>query len=101
VHYEARGCAGCHGGPDDARDPAGRRHAIGTIRPASGQRLGGPLDGVAAPTLRDAWATAPYLHDGSAATLSDAIRAHSGLALPDAEVEALARHVMEMEGGSP
>jgi DNA-binding beta-propeller fold protein YncE len=99
--FEARGCAGCHGGPDVARDPAGRRHAIGTIRPSSGQRLGGPLDGLAAPTLRDAWATAPYLHDGSAATLADAIRAHRGLDLPDAEVEALARHVLEMEGVSP
>ena len=26
------------------------------------------------PTLRDAWLTAPYLHDGSAATLADAVR---------------------------
>ena len=41
---------------------------VGTIKPTSGQRLGATLTGIDPPTLRDVWATAPYLHDGSAAT---------------------------------
>ena len=39
------------------------------------------LTGIDTPTLRDVWATAPYLHDGSAATLADAVRAHTGVTL--------------------
>ncbi len=52
---------------------------IGTLDADSGSRLGGPLAGIDVPTLRDVWATAPYLHRGSAATLGDAIGAHSGV----------------------
>jgi hypothetical protein len=46
--------------------------------------------------LRDAWATAPYLHDGSAATLEDAIRAHTTLAVPAAELGPLADFVRQI-----
>ena len=53
---------------------------VGTIKqPSSGQRLGATLTGIDPPTLRDVWATAPYLHDGSAATLADAVRAHTSI----------------------
>ena len=97
--FASRGCAACHGGPAFVRSPDGRRYSIGTIRPSSGQRLGGPLDGLVAPALRDAWSTAPYLHDGSAPSVADAIRAHAGLAATDAEVEALSRYVLEMGAG--
>ena len=48
-------------------------HDVGTLRPTSGKRLGGALDGIDTPTLRGIWETAPYLHDGSAATLLDVI----------------------------
>jgi DNA-binding beta-propeller fold protein YncE len=45
-------------------------HSIGTIKiPTSGQRLGGTLDGIDTPTLKGVWQTAPYLHNGFAATL--------------------------------
>ena len=54
---------------------------IGTIKPASGSRLGAALTGIDVPTLRDVWATAPYLHDGSAAALGDAVQAHSGVTI--------------------
>jgi hypothetical protein len=46
---------------------------VGTLGPGSGQRLGGPLSGLDTPTLRDLWRTAPYLHNGSAATLRDVL----------------------------
>ena len=52
------------------------RHDIGTLSVTSGQRLGGPLDGLDTPTLLGTWDSAPWLHDGSATTLQDAIEAH-------------------------
>jgi hypothetical protein len=49
------------------------RHDVGTLTPASGQRLGEALDGLDTPGLAGLWASAPYLHDGSAATLLDVL----------------------------
>jgi large repetitive protein len=74
-------CISCHGGADFSDSASGVLRNIGTIKPSSGNRLGAPLTGIDPPTLRDVWATAPYLHDGSAATLQAAISAHSGLTL--------------------
>ncbi len=51
-----------------ARGPQG-----GTLGAGSGQRLGGVLPGIDTPTLLYLWRTAPYLHDGSAATLRDVL----------------------------
>jgi hypothetical protein len=48
-------------------------HDVGTIKASSGNRLGGPLTGIDTPTLKGAWDSAPYLHDGSAATLLDVL----------------------------
>jgi hypothetical protein len=42
------------------------------------QAPGRTLTGIDVPTLRDVWATAPYLHDGSAPTLAAAVQAHQG-----------------------
>jgi YVTN family beta-propeller protein len=97
--FVQRGCADCHGGPAFTRSATLPLLSIGTVRPSSGQRLGAPLAGIDAPTLRDAWATAPYLHDGSAPTVADAIRAHRGLVATDAEVLQLARYVAEIGDG--
>ena len=72
------GCLACHGGPDFSGN-GGTRHSVGTIKPSSGQRLGGLLDGIDTPTLRDAWTAGPFLHDGSAATVAEAIAAHTTL----------------------
>jgi hypothetical protein len=46
-------------------------HNVGTIKAGSGKRLGQKLTGIETPTLKGIWATAPYLHDGSAPTLAD------------------------------
>jgi DNA-binding beta-propeller fold protein YncE len=72
------GCAECHAGPrfTDSTFITGRTpllHDVGTLRPTSGQRLGGALPGLDTPTLRGLWRTAPYLHDGSAATLREVL----------------------------
>jgi DNA-binding beta-propeller fold protein YncE len=91
------GCARCHAGPQftDSRlpGPLARRaaggagplpgdfttaegflvHDVGTLTPASGRRLGDTLRGIDTPTLKGLWETAPYFHDGSAATLADVL----------------------------
>ncbi len=71
---------------------------IGTLDAAAGQRLGGPLKGFDVPTLLGIASTGPYLHDGSAATIEDAIRAHARLKVPDAAVSNLGAYVRELEG---
>ena len=68
--FTSLGCQSCHSG---STLTDGQRHDVGTLKPSSGSRLGGPLDGIDTPTLRGLWATAPYLHDGSAATLRDVL----------------------------
>jgi YVTN family beta-propeller protein len=99
--FASLGCVDCHGGRDFTQSAVLGLVDVGTVRqPGSGQRLGGRLAAIDPPTLRDAWATAPYLHDGRAATLADAIRAHRGLSATDAEVERLARYVAEI-GDAP
>ncbi|GAB4195276.1 MAG: hypothetical protein OHK0013_01310 [Sandaracinaceae bacterium] len=77
-HDPRTGCADCHPRPrfTDSTFITGRTpllHDVGTIRPSSGQRLGGALSGLDTPTLRGLWRTAPYLHDGSALTLREVL----------------------------
>lgn len=65
------GCNECHAGADLTDSSKNVLHDVGTIFPQSGERLGMPLTGFDTPTLQGIWATAPYLHDGSAKTLHD------------------------------
>jgi YVTN family beta-propeller protein len=69
--FEEAGCPDCHSGPDFTDSPAGKLHDVGTILPTSGHRLGGPLTGTDTPQLKGVWQSAPYLHDGRAATLTE------------------------------
>ena len=89
-------CASCHGGTAFTISANNNPQNIGTIKPSSGQRLGGPLVGIDVPTLRDVWATAPYLHDGSAATLGDAVRAHNNVTVNDADLNRLVAYLREI-----
>ncbi len=73
VIFGQLGCANCHGGREFSDSPSGVLHDVGTIRATSGLRLGQPLLGIDTPTLRGVWETAPYLHDGSAASLLDVL----------------------------
>jgi cytochrome c peroxidase len=75
----AAGCAGCHSG---FAFTDGAVHAPGATDADLGR---GGVTGLAedmhafrTPSLRELAYTAPYMHDGSAATLADAVRAHGG-----------------------
>ena len=92
--FATHGCAACHSGADLTDD---RFHAIAP--PVAGARDRGlaEVTGRAAdngrfktPALRNVAVSAPYLHDGSAATLGDAIRRHDAArGLDDATIAAL------------
>jgi YVTN family beta-propeller protein len=96
--FVAQNCAACHGGTAFTISGANNPKDVGTLKPSSGTRLGGALTGIDVPTLRDVWATAPYLHDGSAATLAQAIRAHNGVAVSDPDLANLVAYVQEIGG---
>ncbi|MES2634807.1 MAG: galactose oxidase-like domain-containing protein [Pseudomonadota bacterium] len=99
--FISMGCASCHGGANFTRSAADNPADIGTLKSASGLRLGGPLTGIDVPTLRDVWATAPYLHDGSAPTLEKAISAHKGLVATSTQLKQLAQYLREIGGEEP
>jgi YVTN family beta-propeller protein len=82
-------CVTCHSGTEFTRSSLGVFADIGTVKPTTGTRLGGPLPGLDIPTLLGLWKTGPYLHDGSAATLADAVRAHSTANLSDEQLRQL------------
>jgi YVTN family beta-propeller protein len=84
--FQNLNCAACHAGTLFTGSGDGTLSEVGTIKSTSGTRLGLPLVGFDAPTLRDVWATAPYLHDGSAPTLADAVRAHRDVTVSDADL---------------
>lgn len=73
VIFTRLGCNECHLGADLTDSGKNVLHDVGTIFPQSGERLGMPLTGFDTPTLQGIWATAPYLHDGSAKTLNDVL----------------------------
>jgi YVTN family beta-propeller protein len=94
--FTERNCAGCHGGTAFTTSGVNNPQNVGTLKSTSGSRLGGALAGIDIPTLRDVWATAPYLHDGSASTLADAIRAHTNVTVADADMPNLVAYVQEI-----
>jgi YVTN family beta-propeller protein len=94
--FATMNCASCHAGTRFSNSGAGTLSDIGTVKPASGSRLGGALTGTDVPTLRDVWATAPYLHDGSAPTLEAAVRAHRGVTIADADLARLVAYLAEI-----
>ena len=65
--FEAENCMSCHKPSMGFIDRL--PHDVGTLRTTSGSRLGSALTGIDTPTLLGLHATAPYLHDGSAASL--------------------------------
>lgn len=73
ILFHDLGCNSCHHGEDFTDSSLGNVHDVGTMTELSGNRLGGELPGIDTPTLLGVWQTAPYLHDGSAATLRDVL----------------------------
>jgi hypothetical protein len=102
--FKASRCGSCHGGTAFTLSDTLGLQDVGTIRPTSGQRLGGPLLGLDIPTLRDVWGSGPYLHDGSAATLDEAVLAHDGVNLNATDLTRVVSYLREIgseEAGAP
>lgn len=95
-------CQDCHGGANYSvsRD-ATTLSDIGTVRSTSGRRLGATLNGIDVPGLRDSWSTAPYLHDGSASTIQDAVRSHEGITLTTTQLAQLEDFVLQIGSDEP
>jgi len=94
-------CASCHGGSAFTDSASNVPHDVGTIKSSSGSRLGGALTGIDTPTLRDVWLTAPYLHDGSASSITAAIRAHRNLLLAPTDLANVAAFTQQVGGEEP
>ena len=90
-------CAQCHSGTGFTDSAVNNLRNIGTLKSSSGQRLGGSLAGLDTPTLRSIWNTAPYLHDGSTATLTAAVQAHQGISLGAMELSNLAAYLAQID----
>ena len=97
--FQFKGCAQCHSGSNltDSVTSSDTLHDIGTLKPSSGRRLSDTLTGIDTPTLRGVWASAPYLHDGSAATLSDAVSAHEGITVTPLELDWLSSYLQQLD----
>ncbi|MEM9172056.1 MAG: hypothetical protein AAGA84_05055, partial [Pseudomonadota bacterium] len=91
------GCVSCHTGTNQTDSVLGARHDIGTLDAASGLRLGLGLDGLDTPTLNGLATSAPYLHDGSAQTVQDAIAAHTATSFSAADLDDMATYLLELE----
>lgn len=94
--FRTANCAQCHSGTAFTESGAATLRNIGTLKSTSGSRLGGPLSGLDTPTLRDVWSTAPYLHDGSAATLGEAVTAHQGVSLTSTNLAQLVAYLQQI-----
>lgn len=103
--FNSLGCWECHGGRTYTDFQFGTVHDIGSTKDSSGSRIGGALIGIDTPTLRGIWESAPYFHDGSAATLMDVLN-REGLAgshgeaaeLSEPEKRDLAEYLMQVDG---
>ncbi|MEM6733544.1 MAG: cytochrome c peroxidase, partial [Myxococcota bacterium] len=106
----AAGCTACHQGPrlTDSQflEPgAPLLHDVGTLRETSGSRLGKELTGLDTPTLHGLWDSAPYLHDGSAATLREVLVERNPddthgttSSLDDDAIDALVHYLLSLDG---
>lgn len=99
--FVASGCTACHYGASFSDEERNLLHDVGTLLGTSGQRLFGPLVGIDVPSLLDAWNTAPYLHDGSASTLAEAITAHDGVSLGDVELQQVVAFLRQLDDREP
>ena len=93
--FKSTGCAACHQGVAVGANLFQRQGVFGPLVPP-------PPDIVRVPSLRNIAATAPYFHDGSAATLEEAVsrmaRAQLNASLTGAEVEALVAFLWSLTG---
>jgi cytochrome c peroxidase len=93
--FKSLGCSSCHQGVNVGGNLYERQ---GIFHPL----VQGPPEIVRVPSLRNVATTAPYFHDGSAATLDDAVR-KMGLAqlnakLTDQQVKAIVAYLQSLTG---
>jgi hypothetical protein len=67
--FDAAGCARCH--------PPGLFTNLHSYDVGTRSAFDSPTDRFDTPTLVEIWRTAPYLHDGSAATMRDVVTTHN------------------------
>jgi YVTN family beta-propeller protein len=114
--FAGAGCAGCHGGPAWTRSalpvpvgtlaPGGEEEVLAVLRDVGTFAPGAAglgANGFDVPTLLGLHATAPYLHDGSAATLADVLAnpRHAPASLTHVERAALAAFLATIDGNTP
>ena len=99
--FASKGCPSCHNGSSYSDEGRTALRNVGTLKASSGKRLGATLTGIDVPTLRDAWASAPYLHDGSAADLASAVAAHNTATFTSTERANLAAFVQQLDATEP
>ncbi|HAV60908.1 MAG TPA: hypothetical protein DCY13_00900 [Verrucomicrobiales bacterium] len=95
--FQQQNCAQCHSGDQFTDSALNVFRDIGTLKSTSGQRLNTPLTGLDTPTLLGLWNTAPYLHDGSAVTLEEAVTAHNGVSLTWQELDDLVAFLNQLD----
>ncbi|MFK8031373.1 MAG: FG-GAP-like repeat-containing protein [Gammaproteobacteria bacterium] len=110
--FASSNCSRCHANSEFTDSPLGGFfHNVGTVDADTGGRLGTPLvdGGLDTPTLRGLWHGAPYLHDGSAATVQQAILAHTNEAtvgidvtsLGASDLDNLASYLLQIDDSEP
>ena len=92
--FFSEGCDACHALPNLTDSALGGVHNIGTINATNEV---GVLVGIDTPSLFGAWMTPPYFHDGSAATLQDAINRHVNVSVTPAEVQNLVAFIRQVD----
>jgi cytochrome c peroxidase len=99
--FKTFGCSSCHQGRNVGGNLFERQ---GVFHPL----VRGPPEIVRVPSLRNVAATAPYFHDGSAATLQEAVRrmarAQLDRTLTDPQIESIVGFLQTLTGnyhGSP
>jgi large repetitive protein len=106
--FEQLACHRCHAGEAFTDSPQGYRHDVGTLTAASGGRLDEELLALDTPSLRGLFASAPYLHDGSAESLEEVLLvgnpsgAHGDTAALDAgELAQLVAFLLQIDATEP
>ena len=89
-------CTNCHRGKAFTD---GVVHNVGTLRGYSGSRLGGELPGIKTPSLLGVFSSAPYFHDGSAASLYDVFTTVGGdiYQAENADINGIAGEIASLE----
>ncbi|MEM7248506.1 MAG: Ig-like domain-containing protein [Acidobacteriota bacterium] len=83
--FDVRTCGSCHARPrfTDSTRGLPTLSLVGShIRTTSGLRLGEELTGIDVPTLHGLWDGAPFIHDGSAATVQESLELAGGTVYP-------------------